>query len=84
MEIEDAKKLIESTDDDNSVKNAHFKGLQIINKFMCSQDLVFAGTHDQIFVGDFEYTVQQMSEEEVKELASYGFFEDEDSWSFFT
>lgn len=82
METEKALKLIEDTDSDQDIKNSTYKGLQILLKYI--EELEFAAAHDQIWVCDFEATVTKMSEEEVKNMALYGFFESEDSWAFFT
>ena len=66
---------------DYSIKNRKFKGMEILNKYV--DELEFAAAHDIIYVADFEI-VEKMSDEDIKELLKYGFFESEDSWAFFT
>ena len=58
------------------------RGLEIIRKYNPEADIEPA--HDQIFVGDYETSFSQMTEEEKKIMEDEGWFEDEESWSHFT
>ena len=82
MDIEKAKILIENTECDFSIDNGIFKGLKILNKYV--DELNFDAAHNVVWLNDFESTTEKMSEQDVKQLAKYGFIEDEDSWAFFT
>jgi hypothetical protein len=78
MDINKARKILESDNINRVYENDFAKGVAIIAKYG-GKDYSFG--HEQIWFGDFESTVEQMSEEEVKQLASFGWFEDEDAWS---
>lgn len=82
MDREKALDVINQVKTDHDIINRKFKGMNILND--CCDELSFAACHDQIYVCDFDSTVGKLTEEDVEKLASYGFFEEEDSWSFFT
>lgn len=79
MKEEEAKKIIEETDADFSIKNSFVRGLNILSKY---EDIDPYFEHDMGWFGSFE-TVEKMTKEEVIELAKCGFFEDEESWAHF-
>jgi len=60
-------------------------GLQILYKY--SLNLEFNAEHDQIWAGGKGFTCEEMkaimSEEDVKKMEQLGWFEDEESWSYF-
>jgi len=83
MDLQKARKIIEedAIKRNHSLKNEIFKGMEILLKY--TEDLKLAAGHDQIWCGDFEETVQKMTEEDFVRMITLGWFEDEDSWSAF-
>lgn len=81
MRIGDARKLINETPVDRSLKQPLFCGLQILGQY--DEDLHFSCRRDQILCADFAVTVERMSDAEVREMARFGWFEDEESWSLY-
>jgi hypothetical protein len=81
MSREDAKKIIEETKADYSIPQNFLKGLEILSKYDDNIDPAF--DHDIIWASDFDATVENMTKEEVIQMATYGWFEDEDSWAHF-
>lgn len=58
------------------------RGLAIIAKYEADPGL--AAAHDIFYFGDYESTVEQMTEDEQRAMYSYNWIESEDSWAFFT
>ena len=81
MNIEEARKLIEKTDTDHTIKNRVPRGLNILMGF--DPDVQCRFDHDQMWASDFEETVSRMSVDAVLTLAQLGWFGSEDSWSHF-
>jgi hypothetical protein len=81
MTRNEALEILEETRKDYTQKQRIFRGLQILAKY--DDNLQFAFEHDQVFVADFDLTVEKMVREEVVELATCGWFLSEDSWSHF-
>lgn len=81
MRIEKALKILEEGRP-GDVVNRKLKGMNLLSKYVSQLDI--ESGHDIIYVCDFNSTVEKMSEDEVKILAEYGFFNEEDSWAFFT
>jgi hypothetical protein len=82
MDIEKAREILES-DIEKVYENDFANGVAIIAKY-AKGSFNYNFEHDQMWFGDFEETVGQMTESEVRELAKYGWFEDEDGWSIFS
>ncbi len=83
MTSEEALRIMGVTQGDYTQKHRILRGLTILAKYIDNLDTDTAFEHDQIYAGDFEATVAQMSLEEVTEMAQCGWFESEDSWSHF-
>jgi len=81
MDLEVARKCIESTDTDCTIKNRVPKGLNILMGF--DPDVQCRFDHDQMWASDFEATVNMMGASAVLSLAQLGWFESENSWSHF-
>ena len=81
MKPEEALQIIEETERDYKQKQHILRGLQILAKY--DDDLRLSFEHDQMWVCDFNETVTLMTKEDVAELARYGWFESQDSWSHF-
>jgi hypothetical protein len=60
-------------------------GLNLLSALEPKKTLELHPGHDQIWAGtlNFEESVQLMSAEQVRKMAEWGWFEDEDSWSKF-
>jgi len=82
MNLEEAQKIIDEVDSDLDIKHRKYSGITLLNTFV--DELDFAAGHDIIYCCDFESVVKKMTETEVTLMARYGFFEEEDSWAFFT
>jgi hypothetical protein len=83
MDIEKAREILESDDNERIYENDFSKGVAIISKYADTK-FGYQFQHDQMWYGDFEKTVEKMTESEVMELAKHGWFEDEDSWTLFS
>lgn len=84
MDIEKAKDLIKKENDhDFPEKNVVMRGLQILAKY--EDNVLPQFDHDKILVSDFEKIVEQMSEEDVIQMAKLGWFYDKenDCWVHF-
>ena len=83
MDIEKALELLDSDirHEYKSKLSAISKGLELISK--CDPKSYFASGPEQIWVGDFESTVELMTEDEVLTMAKNGWFHSEDGWSIF-
>jgi hypothetical protein len=79
MTREEALKLIKETETDYTQKQHILLGLQILAKYDDYLDCSFE--HDQMYVCDFDASIEKMTEEDVRLLASYGWIESVESWS---
>lgn len=82
MQLSDAMELVENTPRPYEKKNIVAAGFVILAKY--GDDLDVAAEHDVIYAGqgDLEAMVAAMSEVDIRELASMGWFIDEhlDCW----
>jgi hypothetical protein len=68
----------------NNDCNRILKGMRLLATHGEDTNVSFAAAHDRIYFGAFEVTVEKMTEEEVRQMAAWGWFESEDSWSHHT
>jgi hypothetical protein len=88
MTIDEAKKIIESTNGEATVdmyqkyKNCIARGLLILEKYTNCIDIDIGLEHDQIFAGEFN---SDITPEDVRELGLHGWFlsSETDGWSHF-
>lgn len=80
MTREEALHLLEETEQDYKQKNRIMQGLTIIAKHNDNLDLTIACEHDLLYAGAFDL-VEEMTREEVIEMATLGWFEEYDSWA---
>ena len=83
MDIEKALELLDSDirHEYKSKLSAIIKGFELISKY--DPKSCFVSVQDQIRVGNFETTVELMTEDEVLTMAKNGWFHSEDGWSIF-
>ena len=82
MEIEQARDILE-LDIEHEYENCFAEGIIILYRYVKGK-FNYTLAHEQLWFGNFEETVQQMTELEVHKLAKYGWFEDEESWSLYS
>jgi hypothetical protein len=63
------------------LKQRVLRGLTILGRY--DDNLRPGFGHDRIWVGDFTKTIEQMTQDEIIEMARCDWFESEDSWSHF-
>ena len=87
MNLERARELLDNygEKDGREYDDDLVKGVAILGKYVKGR-FNYSFEHDQMWFGEFEETVVQMTEEDVLSLAKYGWFEDEEtnSWSKFS
>ena len=83
MDVDKAREIYENDAYDKVEGHDLIKGMQILAPYS-SDEFDYAFAHDQMYFLDFEKSVKQMTEAEVKTLFGLGWHEDEDSWSLFS
>lgn len=83
MNTAEALQIIKEAKTDYSQKNHIARGLLILAKYNDDMNNSIAFEHDQMWACDFEETVEKMTREEVVEMATLGWFENNESWSHF-
>ena len=85
MDVDQAKSIIADVSRDMSADNGVLHGLNLISETLpdFDTDTDFCAEHDQIFAAPFGESVALMSEEQIRQMAAWGWFEAEDSWSHF-
>jgi hypothetical protein len=77
MTKEHAKKILDSTKRDYTIKHCVLKGLQIFARY--NEDETIAFLHDVIYAEDFEDSLKHLTEEELQELAKMSWIVDEET-----
>ena len=83
MDVDKAREIAKNNDYDKVEGHDLIEGIKILAKYNENEKYNYQFEHDQMWFLDFEETVAQMTEEEVKKLFGLGWFEDEESWSLF-
>jgi len=87
MTTDEAKAIIDSIEGSYTVKavgkvDRIYDGLTLMKKY--HSNIRYAVGRNQIWCGvDFDESVAEMSDEDVRSMAEMGWFQDEDSWSHF-
>jgi hypothetical protein len=87
MNLERAREILDNAGEEvgRDYCDDFVKGVAILGKYVKGR-FNYSFEHDQMWFGEFEETVVQMTEEEVVSLVKYGWFEDKetDSWGKFS
>lgn len=85
MNIEAARAILEAGDGRSDESNRVLRGLNLLAEVAPGFDTntQMHAEHDQIWAGDFESTAAAMSEDQVRSMARWGWFEDAECWSHF-
>ena len=85
MNIDAARDLLNDDDlrSSSKDKNDVLRGLILlaeVNGGIDAEELQMSPGHDCLYAGDFTKTVERMTEEQVRQMAAWGWSEDCDSW----
>lgn len=85
MNRKEALEIIKTVGPFLFVKNGILNGLNLLTSLDPELDLdsEFRAEHDQIWCCDFDKTVALMTEEQIRNMESWNWFEAEDGWSCF-
>lgn len=90
MNVEEANKILEDESDNWSLENEPkvqcdlLEGMKIIAESLKDAEYISsAAEHDVFYYGDFEKSVANLTEDQIRYLAKLGWREEYDSWTSF-